>query len=119
MSQAGLEVLARARVHDPLSSVRAARLATESGAAASQAGWFLTAVRERPGLTASELAEWSDWFDRVQANRRLADLCRLGLIEKGESRISAVTARMELTWVPRRPEFRVPTSEGAKQEGLL
>lgn len=116
----GLQVVARARVSDPLSSVRAARYSTTSGTATSQAGWFLEAVKDRPGLTASELAALSDRFDRYQANRRLADLHRLGLVEKGESRTSDETGHLEVTWHPRRALTRepVPGSAGAKQEGM-
>lgn len=94
----GLEVVARARVKDPLSSVRAARVVSAMGVATTQASWFLEAVRDRPGLTASELAALSAGdFDRYQANRRLADLCRLGLVSKGESRISEATGHLECT----------------------
>ena len=107
-------VLARARVADPLSSVRAAREMNDSGATATQAGWFLDAVTRWPGRTASELAEASDGrFDRVQANRRLADLDKKQLIRKSESRVSAVTGRLECTWSPRRP-----SDFGAEQGGL-
>lgn len=114
----GLQVVARARVSDPLSSARAGHGMTVSGVATSQAAWFLEAVKDRPGLTASELAALSDGrFDRYQANRRLADLYRQGLVEKGESRISDATGRMEVTWSPRR--LRVASNAGAKQEGLL
>lgn len=111
---APVEVLARARVADPLSSVRAAREMSASGAAGTQAGWFFDAVTRWPGRTASELAEAScGRFDRVQANRRLADLERKLLIRKTESRLSAVTGRLECTWSP-----RVPTDAGAEQGGL-
>ena len=57
------------------------------------------AVRQHPGLTASELAELSGEYDRYQANRRLADLCREGLVEKGEARPGA-SGRLEVTWCP-------------------
>lgn len=107
-------VLARARVADPLSSARAAREMNDSGATATQAGWFLDAVTRWPGRTASELAEASGGrFDRVQANRRLADLDKKQLIRKSESRVSAVTGRLECTWSP-----RIPSDSGAEQGGL-
>lgn len=107
-------VLARARVADPLSSVRAAREMNDSGSTATQAGWFLDAVTRWPGRTASELAEASGGrFDRVQANRRLADLDKKQLIRKSESRVSAVTGRLECTWSP-----RIPSDSGAEQGGL-
>jgi len=96
-----LQVVARARVHDPLSSVRAARDATESGRAGTQAGWFLEAVRKYPGQTASELAQLSGGqYDRYQANRRLADLERMEQVQKGASRVSDVTEHLEVTWYP-------------------
>lgn len=100
----GLQVLARARVADPLTSVRAARDANDSGRANSQAAWFLDAVSRLPGRTASELAAASGGqYDRYQANRRLADLERGRLIQKGESRHSAETGRPEVTWLPSAP----------------
>lgn len=118
MNPAGLAVIARARVADPLSSVRAAREMTCSGAAGTQAGWFLDAVTKNPGRTASELAEASGGkFDRVQANRRLADLDQKQLIEKGKSRISVVTNHLECTWVPRKASK--PSDAGAEQAALL
>lgn len=96
-----LQVVARARERDPLSSVRAAREMTESGASTTQAGWFLEAVRRQPGLTASELAQASGGqYDRYQANRRLADLERQELVQKGASRPSEVTDHLEVTWHP-------------------
>lgn len=96
-----LQVVARARVHDPLTSVRAAREMTDSGAATTQAGWFLEAVRRQPGLTASELAQSSGGqYDRYQANRRLSDLERRGEVRAGDSRRCETTGRLELTWYP-------------------
>lgn len=97
----GAQVLARARVHDPLTSVRAARDMNDGGGANTQAGWFLDAVTRWPGRCASELAALSEGlYDRVQANRRLADLEKKALVTKGESRVSSQTDRMESTWVP-------------------
>lgn len=49
----------------------------------------------------------------VQANRRLADLDKKQLIRKSESRVSAVTGRLECTWSP-----RIPSDSGAEQGGL-
>lgn len=95
------QVVARARVHDPLTSLRAAREATETGRATSQAAWFLDAVRQHPGLTASELARASGGlYDRYQANRRLSDLERRGEVRAGDSRRCETTGRLELTWYP-------------------
>lgn len=100
----GLQVLARARVRDPLTSLRAARDANESGRAKGQAAWFLGEVVREPGRTASELAEGSGGqYDRYQANRRLADLERAGLVKKGDSRRSEATGRPEMTWEPADP----------------
>jgi len=96
-----LQVLARARVHDPLTSVRAAREANETGRAGTQAAWFLQAVREHPGLTASELARLSGGqYDRYAANRRLSDLERAGMVRAGNARPSELSGRAELTWFP-------------------
>lgn len=115
MTTAPLQVLARARVHDPLSSVRGAREANESGLASTQGAWFLRAVTEHPGLTASELAALGP-YDRYAANRRLADLHSKGLVEKGELRPSTATGRLEVTWRARRC---TPSDEGAEQGELL
>lgn len=93
-------VRARFRALDPDTSRAAARRADAAGAPATQAAWFLAAVRARPGLTASELAEASAGrYDRYAANRRLADLERLGLVQKGPAR-RAPSGRPEVTWLP-------------------
>lgn len=93
-------VRARYRALDPGTSKAAARRMDASGATRTQAGWFLEAVRARPGLTASELAGLSGGrFDRYAANRRLADLERAGLVAKGQSR-PAPSGRSEVTWWP-------------------
>lgn len=99
----GAQVLARARVHDPLTSLRSAREMNDSGLARGQAAWFLDEVTREPGRTASELAAGSGGrYDRYQANRRLADLERAGLVAKGDSRRSEATGRPEVTWEPAR-----------------
>ena len=93
-------VRARYRALDPGTSRQAARELNESGAARTQAAWFLAAVRDHPGLTASELAHLSGGrLDRYAANRRLADLERAGLVQKGEPR-RAPSGRPEVTWWP-------------------
>jgi predicted ArsR family transcriptional regulator len=93
-------VRARYRALDPGTSKQAARELNESGAVQTQAAWFLRAVRDQPGLTASELADLSGGrLDRYAANRRLADLERAGLVQKGEPR-RAPSGRPEVTWWP-------------------
>jgi len=93
-------VRARYRALDPGTSRQAARELNASGAARTQAAWFLCAVRDHPGLTASELAHLSGGrLDRYAANRRLADLERAGLVQKGEPR-RAPSGRPEVTWWP-------------------
>lgn len=111
----GGAMTALARRSDPYSSHRAAFDVTASGVACSQSEWFLHAVRQHPGLTASELAELSGVYDRYQANRRLADLCREGLVEKGDAR-PGLSGRLEVTWAPVR-EASAPGSDGA--QGVL
>ena len=93
-------VHARYRALDPVTSKAAARRMDASGAARTQAAWFLETVRAHPGRTASELASLSGGrYDRYAANRRLADLERLGLVAKGASR-PAPSGRPEVTWWP-------------------
>lgn len=96
-------VRARWRALDPGTSRAAARRADAAGLPATQAAWFLEAVRAHPGLTASELAALSGGrFDRYAANRRLADLERLGLVAKGPGR-RAPSGRLEVTWLAASP----------------
>jgi hypothetical protein len=100
MTRSAAIVRARYRALDPSTSRDAARRADAAGVPATQAAWFLAAVRASPGRTASELAEASAGrYDRYAANRRLADLERLGLVQKGPAR-RAPSGRLEVTWLP-------------------
>lgn len=100
MTRSAAIVRARYRALDPSTSRDAARRADAAGVPATQAAWFLAAVRASPGRTASELAEASAGrYDRYAANRRLADLERAGLVRKGEPR-RAPSGRPEVTWWP-------------------
>lgn len=76
--------------------------------------WPCESVRLATKLKAAEqVVEAARRVYRVQANRRLADLDKKQLIRKSESRVSAVTGRLECTWSP-----RIPSDSGAEQGGL-
>ena len=76
--------------------------------------WPCEPVRLALSLHAAEqVVEAARRVYRVQANRRLADLDKKQLIRKSESRVSAVTGRLECTWSP-----RIPSDSGAEQGGL-
>lgn len=76
--------------------------------------WPCEPVRLALSLHAAEqVVEAARRVYRVQANRRLADLDKKQLIRKSESRVSAVTGRLECTWSP-----RIPSDFGAEQGGL-
>ena len=76
--------------------------------------WPCESVRLALSLHAPEqVVEAARRVYRVQANRRLADLDKKQLIRKSESRVSAVTGRLECTWSP-----RIPSDSGAEQGGL-
>lgn len=56
-------------------------------------------LRQMPHSTASELEEASGLTDG-KIRKRLNDLKKVGLAEKGEKRRCRVTGRMAYTWIP-------------------
>ena len=76
------------RKRDPGTSQRAEEQITWSGARTSQMGWVLRAVWVLLRPTAPEIAAWCTAngrrLDRVQVNRRTADLERLGLLQHAD-----------------------------------
>lgn len=83
---------------DPISSHIAAAEVTSSGRRASQKAAIVTWLRiqERP-LTSMEIAHAAG-LDRYMCARRLPDLERDGLVERGPMRICAESGRPAITW---------------------
>ena len=73
------------RKDGPETSKAAAILSEKSGSAATLRLRVLQAVRDRPGLTAGEYAEWMD-VERAVVSRRLPELLAKGFVEKGRKR---------------------------------
>jgi transcription initiation factor IIE alpha subunit len=61
----------------------------------------VTAVKEHPGLTASELAELTG-MGSVEVRRRLTDAKNKGLAYQGEIRKSRLNENREFCWYPER-----------------
>ena len=91
--------VARSRNTDPDTSFRAALAVEESGRAATQRGLCLVAVLRRPGLTAAEIAAFIG-LERHVPSRRLPELERACLVEKGPPRTCSVQGTKSLTWWP-------------------
>jgi len=84
------------RTTDPVTSTEAAR--RHNPRAASNAGILLSTIRHNDkSLTACELSIASG-VERTETSRRLSDLCRRGLIEKGAIKVCSVKQRKMLTW---------------------
>jgi predicted ArsR family transcriptional regulator len=86
-----------ARRTDPESSHIAARRMVESGAQGDQQQITLVLVRKYPNRTSDELAALGS-LDRYQLARRLPELERSGLVERGAMRKSDTTGRPACTW---------------------
>ena len=86
-----------ARMSDPVTSRRAADQVTRSGRRGSQKRAVLELVRLWPGRTSAELAR-SGELDRYVVARRLPDLCRDGLVRRGDERMCSVTDNQAITW---------------------
>ena len=85
------------RLSDPATSQEAEEHGNASGVRDGQARQIVEALRRHEGTTSAELARFAD-VDRYVSDRRLADLERLGLVAKGESRKCKVTRRNSITW---------------------
>lgn len=84
------------RTTDPRSSAAAAIELTDSGHRASQKARILSALKEHPGTTSSELAGYCGLSD-VQIRKRLPDLEADGLVSPtGDVRKGVF--RLEQTW---------------------
>jgi DNA-binding MarR family transcriptional regulator len=85
-----------ARTSDPATSKAAARHIV--GRLKARQSAALQAVRDWPGQTATELAEACGIFDPRIFNRRLPELEKLGMVERGPARGCRVTGRLAATW---------------------
>ena len=85
---------------DPQTSKDAAIHTEKTGSAATWRARVLQAVRERPGLTAGEYADWMD-VERTVFGRRLPELVNLGLVRKGAARPCNISHIKGATWWPK------------------
>lgn len=89
-----------ARSSDPITSHLAAKEGVESGRIGRNMEMALMALRRNPGVTSAELSEFRLAPSRQESARRLPDLEKRGLAEKGVSRTCKVTGRLCVTWWP-------------------
>jgi hypothetical protein len=88
-----------ARHSDPDTSREAARQAKRSGRQHRHAAVVLDLVRRNPGSTSGELWEASNGqLERHEVSRRLADVCRAGLVRQGVARVCRVKGTKMVTW---------------------
>jgi DNA-binding transcriptional ArsR family regulator len=88
------------RNEDPETSRAAAIDAEKSGHAPTWRARLLLAVRERPGLTAGEYADWLE-VERAVVSRRLPELREAGLVVNGHARQCNSNGRKAMTWEPK------------------
>ena len=88
-----------ARNTDPRSSHGAASEVTRSGARATQQHIALMVVQEFPGSTTRELSRECQLGIHA-LGRRLPELCKAGLITKGDLRKCKVGNRIATPWFP-------------------
>jgi len=86
-----------ARKTDPVSSHEAAAEVTASGARATQQAEVLRGVKEYPGRTSKELAHLIG-CDRYLVARRLPELARKGLVQRGHMVTCKIGGRKAVTW---------------------
>jgi hypothetical protein len=89
-----------ARATDPATSHAAAAQHVASGANAAQRAACL-AVMGGAWMTSDEIAEAAG-IERHAAARRLPELARDGLVERGPAKLSTVGGRKGVTWRKRR-----------------
>lgn len=83
-------------------SLEAAEELKRSGRLNQQCRQVLEALRGTPGATSAELARFAG-LDRHLVARRLPDLDRLRLVQRGEARLCMATGRRAITWSVRAP----------------
>jgi DNA-binding transcriptional ArsR family regulator len=92
-----LDTMPAARSSDPATSHEAARELDRSGERRRAAMRALQAVRDHPGLTANELELVCGVTDG-SIRKRLKELERMGLVRRGEVRVSGVSGKRNQTW---------------------
>lgn len=97
--------MARSRKTDPYTSHQAAAEAESSGRASGHRRICLSAVIEKPGRTAAEVAAETN-LERHVPSRRLPELRSAGRVYNGEVRVCLVTGRNSMTWYPSKKETR-------------
>jgi len=88
------------RATDPVSSFEAEERVTESGSRKRQMDEILDTVRCTPGRTSLELSTRLK-LDRYQVARRLPDLERANLVNRGAIRVCSIAQTKAVTWWPR------------------
>ena len=90
---------ARSRVSDDLTSHEAAARMNDSGKAQYNHELVLAEIRRKPGQTAAEVGE-ATGLGHHEAQRRLSDACKAGLVRKGEARPCTMKGSRMTTWHP-------------------
>lgn len=84
---------------DPLSSHLAEDDVTRSGERQRQCDMVLAVVTANPGMTSKELTRYAPpSTDRYTFSRRLPDLEKKGLVQRGEMRKCSVGGKLSVTW---------------------
>ena len=89
-----------ARRTDPISSQLAGEAIADSDLRRSQQAQTVRLVHSWPGATSRELAEKSG-LDRYVLARRLPEVERQGLIQRGPFKRCEISGRPALTWWPK------------------
>jgi predicted transcriptional regulator len=87
-----------ARTSDPSTSKQAAKEILANLPEARQHA--LDAVRQYPGFTSNELAQKAGDGDPRKINRRLAELERVGLVQRDPPRVCSISGRRAAIWYP-------------------
>jgi hypothetical protein len=106
-----------ARRTDPRSSHEAAKRNVLSGANATQKQKVLAGLKKNIGMTSAELAD-AIGMDRYVVARRLPDLERDGLAERGSERDCEAKGGPAITWWPTgHKEEQLPLFESSQSSG--
>jgi len=85
------------RTTDPIGSFEAADKHFRTGTQWQHFKIIYTALKDHPGSTSKELTRHCS-LDRHQIARRLPEMARMNLVEKGPSRICEMGGTRALTW---------------------
>ena len=91
------------RNSDPAPSHDAERHLRQSGKLSKQQAEVLWWIKSFPGHTSRELQEMSAWTQEL-FHRRAVELCRAGLIVRGEPRRCKIGNRLAATWSLKEPK---------------